>query len=232
MQDFFYPDGFKDLVPDSFDCPYQCNTCSFQVEKHHTHYNIISDGCTELGCSCKDHPADEKLCFDNWLLSPKLRYKSFSIFVNNCINGYRNFFYIREIQGTIDKNFSIQSSQTEEHTRVSLSKGIDFSNQLYELLLKKGDFSKENLMRSSRYFANPKSFLDPRYFFNYTQYSRPPFDYKNKLRDIFGYLRFNFFLEEIDHSITYAMIQHFDKQIQELELKTYMNPDIDTSIYT
>ena len=159
MQDFFYPDGFKDLVPDSFTCPYQGNTCTFNIKKYDTYYTIICDGCTEIYWLNGKYPANEKSCFSNWLLSKRLRYTRFSASINNWINGYRNTIYVKQIQNTADKSFTLKQSQTEKHTQVALRQGISFSLTLDRLIQKKQiitnkpKFNKEQLFILDRYLS-------------------------------------------------------------------------------
>ena len=106
--------GLRAVLPDMYQCPSYCgNTCSFNIIKFDSYYEIESDRCTEVGCfDCESDTKDYELCFDNWLLSKSIYYQNYSDFLNNCINGYRNITYIKQ-QQTLDKNFvwGIKSQQ-------------------------------------------------------------------------------------------------------------------------
>jgi DNA polymerase III subunit alpha len=150
---------FKSIIPDSYGCPWECNTCGFNLIKFDSHYVIQHDGCTEKGCSGYEQNDDYKLCFNNWMLSDDLYYKDYSYFVSNCINGYRNITYVKQ-QQSIDSSFTLEKSKTPEHTYIVLNNAIEPSIQLYKSLQDSGEFSEEQLLSfsyylESRYFPNP-----------------------------------------------------------------------------
>ena len=103
-----YDDGFKSLVPDSYTCPYSCNSCRFKIKKFDSYYQIPEGGaCTLLGCPPSLHEKEEKiidykLCFENWIFSDWLSYNNLSLSLERCINGYRNITYVKQ-QQILDK---------------------------------------------------------------------------------------------------------------------------------
>lgn len=214
---FFYPEGFKILIPDSFFCLYRCNTCYFNIIKYDSYYTIVADGCTERGCFCKEYPKDEELCFENWMLSKHIIYNDFPIFVNNCINGYRNVIYVRHIQQTIDKDFSIKQSQSLEHTRIALQNGIILGCDLHRLLTRKSRFTRKNKFTEDELLVFSAYLRSHRLHSAATVSIRQNEKQKiNSVKKIFDYLRAQ--AKNINRSLLNQTIQQFD-----LEYEKYIN---------
>ncbi|MEM9274227.1 MAG: hypothetical protein AAGA80_14870 [Cyanobacteria bacterium P01_F01_bin.143] len=221
-----YDDGFKSLVPDFYVCPYSCNSCRFKIKKFDSYYQIPEGGaCTLLGCPPSLHEKEEKtidykLCFENWIFSDSLSYNNLSLSLERCINGYRNITYVKQ-QQILDKNFSLEDSQTLEHTYLALGKGISACKKLFKSL-EEGRFNKREISSFSMYLEN-------RYFMNpfrdcYFSLGEEPkglsqlcfnsFD-KDKVKsqkEILNYLSKNY--HEKNEIITNELIEQFKQEYQ------------------
>lgn len=140
MPTFPYQPGFEHIVPDSYRCSDGCNSHRFEVIKSFSSYTTIHGGRRYRSCPDRKPNDNPKLCLENWMLSNHLFYDAFPISVNRCINGYRNRTYIKNIQKTLDNNFSLEKAKTPEHTRIALSEGICLCNSLFKCLREQGRF--------------------------------------------------------------------------------------------
>ena len=157
---------FKEIMPDSYSCSwYHGNTCGLEIIKFDSHYFIEHQGCTEtyreyLNPKLQELENQKKYepGLTNWMLSNRLyyffdeneKYSSFSCFVNDCINGYRNITYVKQ-QQAIDSSFTLEKSKTPKHTYIALNNAIKPSIQLYRSLQDSGQFNEDQLSSFSNY---------------------------------------------------------------------------------
>ena len=183
---------FKSIIPDYYTCPYTYgNTCGFGIVKFDRNYAISHQGCTEGYRTYVDPELDRKynskysnnlsLYFDNWMLSRTIEYDNYSVFVNNCINGYRNITYVKQ-QQAIDSNFTSEDVTTPKHTYIALNNAIAPSIELYESLCDACKFDEKHLISFS-YYLGSHSFLN-----HFRDFSARKPEHIESVKDIFDYV--------------------------------------------
>ena len=93
--------GLDSLLPDQYSCrPDMCNQCTYKINKIGPAFTIDDQGCTEMGCGMPEDLAEAKAlqtaydqCKADWRYSKDIRYDDQPIFVNACINGFKNKTY-------------------------------------------------------------------------------------------------------------------------------------------
>ena len=169
---------FKSIIPDRYHCPARYgNHCHFNIIKFDSSYIIENDGCTEGYRTYADEEQnrleatkDYETGFNNWMLSKDLSffydendYSNFFVFVNDCINGYRNITYVKQ-QQVMDSNFTWEEGTTPKHTYTALNNAIAQSIKLYESLRDLDKFGDKHLLGFShylRYHRFSNRFRDP-----------------------------------------------------------------------
>lgn len=195
----------RNLTPDYFQCFDGCNTCYFRIHRSGFSQIIINEGCTEVACLGKISQAEREefsRCSSNWLFSRSIGYDRFSVFVNNCINGYRNFTYV-ERQQENNPNSSLADIYTLEHTRKALSEGIPSCKKLETFLQRKADFSQKQIGNFGVYLRD-RNFTNP-YDYSYTVSGMLEAIQNQKL--IFNYLSEN--PHNLSNLVTSKMIEEF-----------------------
>ena len=187
MLNFFSKE--RNLIPNYFRCFDGCNTCHFRIRQLGFSQIIINEGCTELFCleeASKAELKEFRECSKNWIFSRSIGYDRLSVFVNNCVNGYRNFTYV-ERQQESNPNFSLADLYTLEHTQKALSEGIPSCKKLEILLQRQANFSQKQIDNFGVYLRD-RNFTNP-YDYAYTESGMLEAIENQKL--IFNYLREN-----------------------------------------
>ena len=215
---------FKKITPDYFTCPwYSGNSCGLEIIKFDNHYFIEHQGCTEGYREYVDKKLQElekqkkyESGLTNWMSSYQLyyyvdrdeEYSSFSWFVNNSINGYRNITYVKQ-QQVIDSSFTIEKSTTPKHTYLALNDSIEPSIKLYNFLHDSGKFSDKQLLSFSKY-SLLRRFTNP-----FRDYHRRGEENITVQKEIFDYIIAN--PSNIGKIITNEMTEEFQQQYQEYQ---------------
>jgi len=93
--------GLDPLLPDQYVCiPDMCNRCNYRINKIGPAFTIEDQGCTEMGCGLPQDPVEAKAlqteydqCKADWRYSKNIQYDDQPVFVNACINGFKNKTY-------------------------------------------------------------------------------------------------------------------------------------------